>query len=313
MAYLSGDLILDDHYNGFASDTNDVLGTGSGASGYGQANTVSSVAAGTIISATQWATLLSKISLCANHQGSSLTSITNPSAGDTISAYTALTGNIITINNSKSNAVANGADITRTDNYTSIWYTSVTATHTITFGSADELRYFLNAGGMIRVSSSRSGGTSNNKNTEWTDLVGSAKMGTIAFTGEAGSKTIAGTSYTGTTKVGGGGTTNILTTGTGVNGWGTGYTNYFRQYADTSPYTSNYVTIACKDNGSNILYVQTTYTDAAGDTTSDYYGAQTHDRVDGTLATTVTVRQPSTTYISSTWGTPTITSTSSGS
>jgi len=315
MAYSSGDLILDDHYNGFATDTNTIWGTGSGTSGYGQTNTVSSVSAGATITATQWATLLSRITSAANHQSSTLTSITSPSAGDTISAYTALSGNITTITNNKLNAAANGTDITHTNNHTATWYTSMQQTFTITFGSAEQLRFFLNAGGMIRISSSRSGGTSNNKNTEWTDLLGSTKMGTIVITGAGGSKTIAGTAYTGTTKIGGGGTNNILTTATGVNDLTTAYTNMYRQYADTSPYTANYVTVEAKDNGSNIVTVKLTCTDAAADTMTDQVGVDvsSYDRVDGTLATTVVVRRPSTTYLSSTWGTPTITSSNGSS
>ena len=51
MAYVTGDTILDDHYNGFANDNspnniNKIWGTGNGNYGYGQTNTVSTVSAG---------------------------------------------------------------------------------------------------------------------------------------------------------------------------------------------------------------------------------------------------------------------------
>jgi hypothetical protein len=59
MAYTTGDTILDDHYNDFATSVNAVWSTGSGDSGYGQ-TAVSSVSVGTTITATQWTTLLSK-------------------------------------------------------------------------------------------------------------------------------------------------------------------------------------------------------------------------------------------------------------
>ena len=36
MAYTSGDTILDDHYNDFATSVNALWGTGSGDAGYGQ-------------------------------------------------------------------------------------------------------------------------------------------------------------------------------------------------------------------------------------------------------------------------------------
>ena len=46
MAYTTGDTILDDHYNGFATSVNAIWGTGSSVRGYGQGTTVSSVIAG---------------------------------------------------------------------------------------------------------------------------------------------------------------------------------------------------------------------------------------------------------------------------
>ena len=312
MAYSSGDLILDDHYNSFASDTNDVWGTGSGDYGYGQANTVSSVSAGSTITATQWATLLSRIASAASHQGSSITTISGPSAGNTISAYTALSGNITTIGNNKNNANANGSDITSggAASYTSEWTGYSTATFTITFNSADAARYFFNAGGMFRISSSRSGGYSNAKNTEWTDLCGD--VGAMCFTSGA-TATIAGTSYNaGITKIGGGGSTPALTQ-IGYTGLTSAYQQTFTQYADTAPYTANFIKVEVKDNNSNVVTVKVTYTDAAADTMSDYYGAQTHDIVNGTLSTTLVVRPPSTANISNTWGTPTISNSTTGS
>ena len=51
---------------------------GSRDSGYGQTNTVSSVSADTTITATQWTTLLARITSAATHQGSSITSISSP-------------------------------------------------------------------------------------------------------------------------------------------------------------------------------------------------------------------------------------------
>ena len=106
MAYTSGDTILDDHYNDFATSVNAIWGSGSGDQGYGQTNTVSSVSAGSTITASQWSTLLARITSIANHQNSSITSITSPSTGDTIEAYTALSTNIQTITNHKFLTVA---------------------------------------------------------------------------------------------------------------------------------------------------------------------------------------------------------------
>ena len=65
MAYTSGDTILDDHYNDFATSVNAIWGSGSGDRGYGQTNTVSSVSAGSTITASQWSTLLARITSAA--------------------------------------------------------------------------------------------------------------------------------------------------------------------------------------------------------------------------------------------------------
>ena len=53
MAYSTGDTILDDHYNGFATSVNAIWGTGSGVRGLGQNTTVSAVSAGNTITASQ--------------------------------------------------------------------------------------------------------------------------------------------------------------------------------------------------------------------------------------------------------------------
>jgi len=276
MAYSSGDLILDDHYNGFASDTNDVWGSGSGDYGYGQSNTVSSVSAGSTITATQWATLLSRITSAANHQGSSITSISSPSAGNTISAYTALSGNITTIRNNRRNYAANGTDATSTATRSTGWFTDCIFTHTFSFGNTTKLRYFSNAGGRIRMSFSRSGGTSNSKNTEWTDLC--SKAGTIVID------------------------PNALTGS---------YVQKDIHYADTAPYTSNYIKTEAYHNGSGTVYVKCSFVDASTDTYGDEtwansYDVTSYDRVDGSTSCTGVLRPPSTTYLSSSWGTPTV-------
>ncbi len=57
MAYQTGDSILDDHYNAFATSVNAVWGTGTGDAGYGQGTTVSAVSAGSAVAAAQWVTL----------------------------------------------------------------------------------------------------------------------------------------------------------------------------------------------------------------------------------------------------------------
>ena len=314
MAYQSGDTILDDHYNIFVqggasavdhntANVNTLWGSGTGDKGYGQSGNLSTVSAGTTITATQWTNLLNRISTLASHQGNSITAITNPTAGDTISAYTALSTNVTDVFNHRLDAAASGSDITTngTRTTTATWYTSASITRTVTFGSANEARYFFNAGGMIRMSYSLTGAP-NDKSTEWADLL--SQTGTICITGGTGTATIAGTSYTGTTKVGGSGTPNILASTTGYYDLTSSAVNLFRQYADTSPYTGNYITISASVSGA-VVTITTVLTDDAADTTTHPDGASsTLDRVGGTLSQAMVVRPPSTTYLTNTWGTP---------
>ena len=308
MAYSTGSTIIDDDYNLFATGTttgspnhtvanvNTVWGSGSTDAGYGQASTLSSVSAGTTITATQWSNMLARITSAANHQGSSITAISSPSVGTTISAYSALSTNINTIYGNRLNAAASGTDITSTVTTTTAWSTQATCDRTVTFSSGTAMRYFFNAGGMIRLSFSRSGGSSTNQNTGWSNLL--TACGTLVFTGYGESITIAGTTYTGTTKIGGSGTPNVQLFNTGILDGvsGTFYT-FFRQYVSEYLYTASYIQIDARYNSAGTLNFACDLYDVGNVGTGS-------DTVDGTLSSTITIRPPSTTYITGTWGTP---------
>jgi hypothetical protein len=288
MAYTAGDTILATHYNSFVSDFNTIWGTGSGENGWGQSNTLSTVSAGDTVTATQWATLLARCTTAATHCGTSITSITSPSAGDTISAFTALAANITAISgeglNPKSKHVAdtgNYADTTSSTNGTASWTTSTVHIFTLTFAGGDEARYYYNAGGSTRLTFSRAGGTSHTKNTEWANLA--TACGTVIF------------AVQGTTKSGGSGSTTTLATTIGYQDMTTSDQTLFKQMEGDNPYTSNYILVEAKtnavdsdgngDNG-NILTLKVSWVDAAGDTFDD--------TVDGTVTDTITHRTPNT-------------------
>ena len=298
MTYSTGSVIVATDYNSFATSVNGLWGAGSGNSGYGQSSTIASVSATNTITATQWSTLLARISSMASHQGTSITPITSPVAGNTITAYAALSTNITAIGTGKANAAASGTDITTngTTTTTTAWANSATVTQTYTFADANSARYFFNAGGMLRLSWSRTGGTVSTRNTSLSDLL--TASGTICITqGNSVTQTIAGTSYTGTTKVGGSGTPNILLTTTG---WyslvaGAAATNVYKQFEATAPYTASYINVSLALNAaSTVLTIVTSIVDSGGYTDSN----------DGTLTQTAVIRPPSTTYLSNTWGTP---------
>jgi hypothetical protein len=137
-------------------------------------------------------------------------------------------------------------------------------------------------------------------------------VGDIYITGGTATQVIAGTSYTGTTKTGGTGTPNILLTTTGWYDLLTTDTIIYKQFADTAPYTGQFIQISAKTAGSGTQLVLTTvWTDPGGS------GAGSSDDISGGTATTgitfgtapatvVTYFPPSTTYLSAAWGTPTV-------
>ncbi len=316
MAYSTGSVILDDDYNIFATgnaagtgdndvaNVNTVWGIGTGDKGYGQTTlpVLSPVSAGATVTATQWATMLNRISSAASHQGSSITVISNPVAGDTISAYAALSTNITTIFNNRLNAAASGSTSTTNTDRTTSWTTSVTFTQTITFSSADAARYFFNAGGRITISYSRSGGSVNDQNTAITNLC--TACGTITFTAGTGTQTIAGGSFTGTTKTGGSGSPTVATT-TGWYDLTTSNVQVFTQSASSYyGYEGNSITINLRNATAGTQLVVASVVAKGGGLTT----------VDGTLRAALSVIPPSTTYLTTaSWGTPSVSGSQTGS
>ena len=307
MTYSAGNTIVDDDYNIFATgnaagtgDTsvnniNTILGTGTGDKGYGQSGTLSAVSAGNNVLATSWASLLTKNALLASHQGTSITGISNPSAGATIEAFAALSANVTAVNTSRNNAAAEGSDSSVSSTTTSSWNNSATLSKTFTFPSADQLRYYFNAGGQIRISWSRSGGTSSTQNTTWSNLL--TASGTLVLTGAAASKTINSVAYTGLTKIGGSGSPTTLVTTEGAYALNGTPSLNFKQ-VPSAPYGNNEIEVSYSISGSVI----TIYTDLSDDYAPPDPGSP--DNVDGTLTQVSTLRFPSTTHLTASWGTP---------
>jgi hypothetical protein len=191
---------------------------------------------------------------------------------------------------------------TATGSGTSPW--TITFTHTISWANAAAQRYFFNAGGLIKWQTSKTA-DSTDADTEWNDLA-TTLCGSIFLSGSGSAKTIAGTPYNGTTKSGGTGSPNILSTGTGAYNLTASPTNLYQQFADTSPYTGQYITLSATNSGSTITFT-TTWTDpggsAVGSSDNISGGTATTGATFGTApATLVTVYPPSTTYLANTWG-----------
>jgi len=325
MTYTVGSLIEAADYNGFANasanNINAVWSTGSGDKGWGQ-TALSTVSIGGTVTATSWAALVGNLATAGSQTGSTLTSRTQPVTGNVIAILANVATDINTITLNRGNAAASGTEygiFTGTTSKTSAtgsgqsaW--TITFTHTVTFASADAARYFWNAGGIVRLKYGKSS-TGTDHDPDWNTLAGFC--GTINLTGRVNgaAQTIAAQSYTGTTRLSGtGGTQTTLATTTGWYNLTGSPTTIFQLNSPTSPYEPEFIRTTATATSSTVLTLVTTWVDdgtsGAGRTANISGGTATDSpstTITGTAPTTlVTYLPPSTTYLSATWGTPTI-------
>lgn len=330
MTYTVGGIIEATDYNGFVSTTaganvNDVWGTGSSDKGWGQ-TALANVSAGGTVTAAQWASLVNTLASMGSQTNTTITSRTAPVAGNVIAVLANVNADLTSVTTNRGNAAASGTEYgtfsgttsktTATGSGQSAW--TITFTHTVTFASADAARYFWNAGGIVKVKYGKSS-TGTDTDPDWNTFAG--LCGVINITGRVNSttQTIAGVAYTGTTRIGGsGGTQTTLATTTG---WytltpGAAATTLFQLNNATSPYTGEYIrTTAAVDAGSAVLTLVTTWVSdgsSGAGTSADISGGTAttspSTTITGTAPTTlVTYVPPSTSYLSASWGTPTIT------
>lgn len=325
MTYSSGSLIEATDYNTFVGNTtaglNRVWSTGSGDAGWGQTNIANTTATSTV-TATQWATLVNNLASSGSQTNTTLTSRTAPTTGTTISVLANVATDITSVTTNRGNAASVGTEYgtfsgttsktATTGTGTNSW--TITFTHTVTFPSADQARYFWNAGGRVRLQYGKSS-TGTDIDADWNTFAG--KCGSIYVSGRVNgaAQTIAGTSYTGTTRIGGtGGTQTTLATTTGWYNLTTSPTTIFQLNNDVYLYTGEYIQTQATATSSTVLTLVTTWSQPAasgfGRTSNISGGTATTSpstTITGTAPTTlVTYIPPSTTYLTNTWGTPSI-------
>ena len=237
----------------------------------------------------------------ANHQGSSITSITSPSTGDVIAAYTALSTNISTIDTNRLTPAARQAVANTNRDNTNTFTGTLTFTHKWAWASTNQARYFFNAGGRLSISGSQSGHGSDSKGNEWASLLTAA--GTYYVNAQTSGKS------------GGSGTPTVNDTNKGYHDLTATYATVFQQYEDTGPYTANYVAwqLRSADSAASVE-TSCTWVDAAADQTSynkSIYNVQ--DQVEGTHRMTFGYEKHDTTYVADNGGTITVTGTATGS
>jgi hypothetical protein len=247
-------------------------------------------------------------------------------AGNTITILNNVATDINTITQNRGNAAASGTTIgtfsgttsktSATGSGQSAW--TITFTHTVTFPSADQARYFFNAGGLVKIMFGKSS-TGTDHDPDWNTFAG--QCGNIFLGGYVrdAAQTIAGQSYTGVTRLGGGGgTQTALATTTGFYDLSTTPVTLFQLNQITAPYEPEFIRVQASVNSNTtptVLTLTTVWNDdgtggAPGATAQISGGTATSSpatAITGDAPTTlVNLIPPSTTYLTNSWGTPTI-------
>ena len=283
MAYQAGDTILDDEYQTFVANTsspfgwNHIAGTGSGNLGLGQTHLVEVTPGSTTVAASQWNALMTGITNIANHTNDSITTRTAVATGDTITIKAAVAADLATLATSvqggcvNATAVSAGSELQSSTSSTR-YNGSHTVEHSVTFANGNNLRFFFNAGGKIRVNLTRegNGGSAKTSKDDSVDELITA-MGNFDIGAQV------------STRSGSGETLSTDGFANGVDDLGTSYTTIFLLTQSSGTYTSMTLKGEAKvDNATygtaTVVTVRMTLTDAdSGD--SQYTDGNT-DSVD---------------------------------
>lgn len=331
MTYATGSTILATDYNTFAqggaavnhavANINTVWGVGSGDKGYGQSTTLTAVTTTTdTVTATQWSTLIARLNSILTHQAGSGSGITAPVTGNVVAYLSTLSSRISTAYTNRLTASTNATDVAGTPT-NSTWNTATPTTFqitkTATWASADQARYFFNAGGKLILTFGTVTNTLGNaKGADWATLL-NTKFASITVGG-----------YT-NVRNGTGGTATA--TNAAIGYWNAGTSNNsmitLTSASGTADYSSNSIAVGIKTNGvqgvngdvGTIMTFQIDLTDAAADTNTAPAGIPVYtppgtaptqgnfnDSLNLTIPVSITIRPPETTNLTTAITNPTI-------
>lgn len=273
MTYSLGGLIQASDYNGFRTSVNAIWGVGSGNSGYGQTNTLSSVAASSVVTAAQWSTLIARINSMRQHQSGVTSGLTSPVTGDVIAYLSTMNGQISTCNTNRLLSGGVGTTVAASSSASGAWNGTVQADRVcaFTWASANQMRYFFNTGGTVTWNAQASSFAGNTKSVNWD---------TIANT--LGTQTISGSNFYSMT--------DQFVTYASLAGSGA-------DYASNILYLQARVNAGTVPGTSTSLFLRALFVDSSSDTFND--------TVSGTARLNATANQSVTTYLANTWGTVT--------
>ena len=314
MTYASGGLIQASDFNnilggssgltGGGTQFNPIWGTGFGNVGYGQ-TTVSNVSVSSVVTASSWADLVNKMNNARNHQAGTGTGITAPSAGGTVTYLSTLTSSISTIYTNRLNKISNGSTVTGSND---TWNPSCTATGSlnnyignfrdcnVVFASVDQARWFFNAGGYLNFTFSAVDNAGTTRSQSLRDAV-NALGGIGTFAG-----------YTNSGRTGAGG--SISTNNTSWGYW-TNINNSEVTIIQSDDVNASYSGYNCQLRAFTQDAVTTNGANGATLVFRIWLVALADDAFGGAVNLTITSRldvvNPETTYLTNTWGTPTVT------
>ena len=271
MAYTAGDTILDDEYNAFVTNSSSPFGynhfAGTGATVYGLGQTeIAAVSGGsTTITAAQWNSLLTGMINIANHTNDSLTARTAVATGDTIAIKSAVAADLATL---AASVAAGSPNATALDTSSALqtvttsaegWDSTATHEVSVTFANANNMRFFFNGGGKVRIAVDTVAAATSPKDTAFADLgtaIGNLDIASLATTRSGSGETL---------------TTDGLARG--FQDLTTDYQTIIKLTSDNSNYTSNFIEIFAKTTGGNgnsgdatSMTIKMVANDAANDT-----------------------------------------------
>jgi hypothetical protein len=182
----SGTNVFAAQYVAIQNKAESMIGTGSGTLGYGQTVQSSDVFTGNTITKAQWDLIKFDIINIKFHQDGTIPPVVNVNFGDPIGfgPSSPNTNYDILLNDASAKRflIAGSQSIVAakaSQTYSTPWSTQAQATLTVTFGDANQGRYFFNSGGKIRVTSSLVGAAVSPQITAWVNFLNS--VGTQGF------------------------------------------------------------------------------------------------------------------------------------
>lgn len=272
-------------YNGIQSKVSINFGSGTGDQGYGQSLASSQVAVGDRITVAQWSNLRTDMLKARQHQTG-----VDESGNLTIPLNTLLVTEALraqydsyatTINSNRFTIASNQGSLEtlRTDTRTAAWNGTLTNTITVTFSSADQARYFFNAGGNLQVSAALTGGSGGSKYNTWVTMFNQSGSIILNYNSTISNGSSPGTVYS-----------------YGYYNLSTSEQTIYSKPAPSGAYAENdwYITARTASGGAQVIFTLRFQDDDAGDQQGGYLpGPAQDENVDGTFTNTLQAFRPS--------------------